>query len=224
MAEPSVKGAMLLLSVLRTRRLRQGAEAWDEKSEQKQLSPTALALVRLGRELPPGLFEKGLSAATLALLDSEIHVARWYPMWQMNELEEFRWEHAVKHDPELARRAGAASFETMRQSGRYRQFEYAEQAGVAASRMELLRLARLISSVLAGFYDFLAVEVRLDRDTDELQIVYGNAAAFCEPLRFVTEGFMTAVSRVRCGVTDWTSERVAPDRIVFTLPHASERR
>ena len=223
MGEPSVKGAMLLLAVLAVRRLKQGAERWNESSD-KPLSAAKLAFIRRGRDLPAGVFEKCLSEPTLALLDREIHVARWYPMWQFNELEEFWWEHVARRDPDFARRAGAGAFEHMRRSGRYRQFEYAEQAGVAASRMELLRQVRLISSVLAGFYDFLEVEVRLDPDTDELQIVYGNAADYCEPLRFVTEGFMTAVSRVRQGVTDWTSERVAPDRIVFTLPHASERR
>jgi hypothetical protein len=78
----------------------------------------------------------------------------------------------------------------------------------------------MISSILSGYYNFLEVDVQLDPASQDLQIVYDNAELFIEPLRYSTEGFMTAVSRVRGGTTTWSSERVAPGRIVYTLPNA----
>jgi hypothetical protein len=223
MSEPSVKGAMLLLSVLTVRRLQQATERTDE-AFRKTLSPEAAQMLARVGPIPATAFEKALSRETLALLDREIVITSWYPMWQFNELEEFMWEYFSKRDPGLARQAGAVAFKSMQKSGRYQQFEYAGRAGDAASRKEAVRQTRLISSVLAGFYDFLEVEVRLDPDTDELQIVFANAATYCEPLRYSTEGFFTAVARVRNAASDWTSARVTPDRIVFTLPYASGSR
>jgi len=63
----------------------------------------------------------------------------------------------------------------------------------------------------------------LDPDHEDLQIVYDNAALLCEPLRYSTEGFMTAVSQLRNANARWVSERPTPDRIVFTLPRATRR-
>jgi hypothetical protein len=223
MSEPSVKGSMLLLSVLAVRRLKQATAPTDE-AFRKALSPEALALLKRAGNLPADVFEKSLSDETLALLDREIVITSWYPMWQFNELEEFMWEHLSKRDPSMARKAGAESFKSMQKTGRYQQFAFAERAEGATSTKDVIRQTRLIASILAGYYNFLEVEVGLDPDSEDLQIVYGNAGLFCDPLRYSTEGFMTAVTRVRNGVTDWISERVAPDRIVFTLPHARSRR
>jgi hypothetical protein len=196
MSEPSVKGTMLLGSVVLTRRLKKRGD------------------------LPAEIFEKSLSEETLALLDDRIIITSWYPMWKFNELQEFFWEHVAKRDPKVARASGADSFKSMNKSGRYQQFEYAARAESAESKQDVLRHTRMITSILAGYYNFLDVKVGLDPQSQNLQIVYANASMYCEPLRYSTEGFMTAVSRIRNGTTDWTSERVAPDRIVYTLPNA----
>lgn len=197
MSEGSVKGSMLLGSVVSTRRQR------DDGT------------------IDPSAFEKYLSDETRALLDERITITRWYPMWQFNELQELFWHEIARQDPEVARAAGAESFRGMQKTGRYQQFEYAERADRAASKLDVLRQTRMISSILSGYYDFLEVDVQLDAASQDLQIVYDNAALFSEPLRYSTEGFMTAVSRVRGGTTAWSSERVTPDRIVFTLPNAN---
>jgi hypothetical protein len=196
MSEPSVKGTMLLGSVVLARRLKQRGDLRTE------------------------IFEKSLSDETLSLLDDRIIITSWYPMWQFNELQEFFWEHVARRDPRAARASGADSFKSMNKTGRYQQFEYAARAESAESKRDVLRHTRMITSILSGYYNFLEVKVGLDPQSQNLQIVYDNATMYCEPLRYSTEGFMTAVSRVRNGVTDWTSERVTPDRIVYTLPNA----
>jgi hypothetical protein len=198
MAEPSVKGNMLLGSVVMTRRLRDA------------------------NQLPAEIFEKVLSAETLELLDERISIANWYPMWQCNELQTLFWEYVAKRDPNVARQSGAESFKSMQKTGRYQQFEYAERAESAESKRDVLRQTRMITSILSGYYNFLEVEVGLHPETENLQIIYDNATLFIEPLRYSTEGFMTGVSRVRKGTTSWTSERVTPDRIVYTLPNANK--
>jgi len=172
--------------------------------------------------LPAEIFEKVLSAETLELLDERISIANWYPMWQCNELQTLFWEHVAKRDPNVARQSGAESFKSMQKTGRYQQFEYAERAESAESKRDVLRQTRMITSILSGYYNFLEVEVGLHPETENLQIIYDNATLFIEPLRYSTEGFMTGVSRVRKGTTSWTSERVTPDRIVYTLPNANK--
>ena len=219
MAEASVKGSMLLLSVIATRRLKQGAESRDAAAE-KTFSEEARALLKRGGEIPVEVFEKSLSEETLALLDDNIFIPSWYPMWQFNELQEFLWQNLSKRDPEVARQGGAESFKSMQKTGRYQQFEYAGRAESATSKADVLRQTRMITSIMSGYYNFLDVEVRLNPDTEDLQIIYDNAEMYCEPLRYSTEGFMTAVSRLRKGVTNWVSERPSPGRIIFTLPHA----
>ncbi len=197
MTEPCVKGSMLLGTVVSVRRLRDSGD------------------------LPIGIFEKALSEDTLALFDERIIITSWYPMWQFNELQVLSWEHISNRDPDKVREAGALSFKSMAKTGRYQQFEYAERAEKANSKADVLRDTRLITSIMSGYYNFLEVESRLDPETSDLQIIYENAGLYIEPLRLSTEGFMTAVSRVRNGTTDWTSKRTAPDRIVFTLPNAN---
>lgn len=199
MSEPSVKGTMALGSVVLTRRLRDKGQ------------------------IPAEVLEKSLSEETRELLDERIVITKWYPMWQFNELQELFWERVARRNPDVMRQSGADSFKSMSKTGRYQQFEYAARAESAESKQDVLRHTRMITSVMAGYYNFLEVKVGLDDRSENLQITYDNASMFCEPLRFSTEGFMNGVSRLRNGVTDWTSERVAPDRIVFTLPNARAR-
>jgi hypothetical protein len=212
---------MLVLSVIAMRRLKQGAELASRDADvEKSFSPDALRLLKQAGSLTPAVFEKALSEETLELLDEKVVITSWYPMWQFNEIQEFLWEHLNKRDPEQARMAGAESFKSMQKSGRYPQFEYAGRAEGPSSKKDVIRQTRLISSILTGYYNFLDVEVALDPDSQDLQMFYRNASHFCEPLRYTTEGFMTAVSRVRGGVTSWMSERLSPDEILFTLPNA----
>ena len=78
--------------------------------------------------------------------------------------------------------------------------------------------AKLIASLTAAFYSFLETSVGIDpKNPLRLQIVYTNAASFPDGLRYATEGFMNQINQRQGSARRWTSERVAPDRIVFHL-------
>ena len=199
MSEESVKGSMLAYSVDAVRRLRDGGDVG-------------------GVEI-----EKSLSPETLELLEERILITNWYPMWQFNEIQDFLWEHLYRRNPEEARKVGAEWFGSMQASGRYPQYEYAGRADRASSKQEMVRQTRLIASILDLYYNFLDVEVGLDPDSGDLQVHFRNAGLFCETLRYTTEGFLLAISRIRKGTSEWTSERIAPDVILFTLPNTKNK-
>src|SRR5262249_9493893 len=111
---------------------------------------------------------------------------------------------------------------------RYQQLDFARRAGRAESREALVRQSKLITTVTSMLYNFLEVSVGIDPErADHLSIVYANAAEFTEPLRYSTEGFMTAINAAQGSLPAttaaqawsrrWTSGRAAPDRVVFRL-------
>ena len=159
-----------------------------------------------------------LSGAALTMLEQKIEIGRWYPMAAFAELLDLEWEVASGRDPEYARQSGAKSAQRQFESERYQQLDFARRAGKAESREALVRQAKLITTITAMFYNYLEVSVGIDVERpSELQIVYANAAAFNEPLRYSTEGFMNGINEMQGSGRRWTSERTAPDRIVFRL-------
>jgi hypothetical protein len=134
------------------------------------------------------------------------------------ELVAFEWEVVGKRDPDYARRSGVLSAERQLESSRYQQLDFANRAGKAESSNALLLQARLITTVTAAYYNYLETRVAIDpARPDRLEIVYANAAAFPEPLRYATEGFMNQINRSQGSSRQWQSERTAPDRIVFWM-------
>jgi hypothetical protein len=193
--EPSVKGTIVLGVVASLRKLRTAGQLSHE-----QLSAR-------------------LSGPALGLLEQKIDFATWYPMALFRELVEFEWDVVAKRDPDYARRSGALSADHQSDTGRYQQLDFAKRAKKADTSGALLLQAKLITTVTAAFYNFLQTSVAIDpARPDRLEIVYANAAHFPEPLRYATEGFMNQINERQGSSRRWTSERVAPDRIVFTLP------
>jgi len=192
--EPSAKGTIVMGVVASLRKLRkQGA------LQQEQLSAR-------------------LSGPALELLEQKIELSRWYPMATFRELVEFEWDVVAKRDPDYARKAGALSAERQFESGRYQQLDFAKRAGKAESSSALLLQARLITTITAAFYSFLVVNVSIDSmRPDVLEIVYSNASAFPEALRYATEGFMNQINQRQGSTRPWTSERATTDRIVFQM-------
>lgn len=189
---PSVKGVMLLPSVVVVRRLRdRGA-------------------------IPEARLEK-LSSATRELLDERIEIAQWYPMDVFSELLEVDWEICGNRDPEYMRRSGERNAEAMTQAKRYQQLDYLERADRPESSTDILRQMRLTSSITLSYFNFTETTVQMHPDGPHvLQIIYTNTDAFPESLRYSTEGFMNRLNRVRRSSKKWTSERVG-NTIVFSL-------
>ena len=192
MAEASVKGMMILSSVVQVRRGRD-----HETISEKDLSQ--------------------LSPETLELLDERIETAQWYPMTQFNELLELGWRVLGKSDPEYMRKSGELNAETMNRSKRYRQLDYVKSKDRAESTSELLRQLRLTSSVTLSYFNFMEVVVQPDPECDNIiQIIYSNTDVFGESLRYSTEGFMNHLNQGRGSGRKWSSERVG-STVVFSL-------
>ena len=192
--EPSAKGSIVMGVVAVLRKLRTGGQLSNEQLAAR------------------------LSRGALELLEQKIELARWYPMQLFAELVAFEWEVVGKRDPEYARRSGAQSADHQLESSRYQQMDYAKRAKKAESSNALLLQARLITTVTAAYYSFLETSVAIDpARPDRIEIVYANAAAFLEPLRYATEGFMSRINERQGSSRRWHSERSAPDRILFWM-------
>ena len=178
----------------------------------------ALRKLRRSGNIEDEQFSARLSGAALSLLGQKIEIGRWYPMAVFAELVDFEWEMAGARDPEYARQSGCKSAEILFQSGRYQQLEFARRAGKAESRDALIRRMKLITTITSTLYNYLEVSVGIDAArSNELQITYDNAAEFNEALRYSSEGFMNGINAIQGSSRRWTSERVAPDRVVFRL-------
>ena len=192
--DPSVKGTIVLGVVASLRKLRKGGQLSEEQLAAR------------------------LSGPALELLEQKIEIGRWYPMPVFAELVEYEWDAVAKRSPEYARAAGAKNADRQFESGRYQQLEFAERAARAESSGAVLLQARLITTITSAFYNFLQTSVSIDPTRpNRLEIVYANSAAFPEPLRYATEGFMNRINERQGSTRSWTSARVAPDRIVFRM-------
>jgi hypothetical protein len=158
-----------------------------------------------------------LSADALRLLGGKIEVGRWYPMPAFAELVDLEWELGGR-DPAGAREAGARSADRMFELGLYQQLDYAGRVARPKTLEELVRQAKLITTVTSALYSFLETHVRIASTGEALEIVYSNAAAFHESLRFSTEGYMNRVNERQGSSRTWTSARTRPDEVVFSMP------
>jgi hypothetical protein len=188
----NVKGALVIGAVVAARRLR----------ESGRLSPEVL--------------EARLSKAALELIDTKIEVARWYPVESFCELIDLGWEVIGKRDPAYLEKAGAVSADQLFDSNRYQQLDFAQRAAKVQTRKQLIRQARLITTITGTFYDFLAVRVALD--TDALNIIYGNAAEFADALIHTTIGFKNQINVRQGSKMRWSGRRTMPDEICFRMP------
>jgi hypothetical protein len=191
MRPPSVKGSLVVGAVVTVRRMRDGGS----------VSAETLA-ARLSKE-------------ALELLDQKIEIARWYPVSAFCELIEVAWEIAGNRSPEYLERQGAVTADRLFDAKIYQQLEFAERSAKVDSREELVRGAKLITTITGTFYDFLTFGVRVGND--ELEVVYGNASAFADVLIHTTVGFMNQINQRQGSKRPWRGRRVEADQVVFTM-------
>jgi hypothetical protein len=193
--DPAVKGSLMLGAVVSVKRHR----------KQGRISAEQLA-ARLG-------------GPALELVDQKIDIGRWYPVKLFTELLELDWEVGSSRDPAYMRRQGEQAANRLFDSGIYQQLSYAERAERVLSAKQLKRQAALITTINGTLYNFLRFEVRLALERgDALEIIYSNALLFSEALRYSTEGFMNQINQRQRSKLQWSSLRVLPDVVVFTLP------
>jgi hypothetical protein len=193
-AELSVKGSLMLGVVVTIRRHRKQGRIGSEQLTAR------------------------LSRGALQTIEEKVDIGRWYPIQIFCELLDLDWELGGRRDPRYMRDEGEKAAERLFESGIYQQLSYAERADRVRARDDLIRQAKLITTITGTLYNFLTFEVRFDADNgDTLQIFYGNAAAFSEALRYTTEGFMNQINKRQGSSRRWTSQRVRPDLVVFAL-------
>ena len=164
----------------------------------------------------PGQLAARLSQGALRMLEEKVDIGRWYPIQVFSELLDLDWEVGGQRDPKYMREEGEQAAERLFRSGIYQQLNYAERVERVRAREALIRQARLITTITGTLYNFLEFKVRLDGN--ELEVHYGNAQAFSEALRFTTEGFMNQINRRQRSSAQWSSKRVQPDLVIFSLP------
>lgn len=188
MAEPCVKGSLLVGAAVAVRRRSQRGEIGEEQLA--KLSPEALELI-----------------------DAEIALARWYPVRLMEELVDLDWAFAGR-DPEYQRQAGRRTAGHFAKTGLYQQVEYARSNRGAKTQRDVLRQSRMVCTITSTLYDFIEARAELV-GKDRLQVVFENARHFPEALRYSTEGFLDEITQRT--TRRWSSARPTPDRIVFGL-------
>src|SRR5262245_14506016 len=160
-----------------------------------------------------------LSGPALELIDQKIDIGRWYPMKHFTDLLDCDWDIGSKRDPEYMRRQGEQAADRLFNSKIYQQLNFAERGERVATADELKRRSKLITTINGSLYNFLRFEVRIGAARgDALEIVYSNAAAFSEALRYSTEGFLNQVNKRQGSNHRWLSQRPQPDSIIYTLP------
>lgn len=189
--DPSVRGSLFVTGVVAVRRHRDSGRVSEDELAAR-LGPVALEV-----------------------LDQKIEFSRWYPIDAFCEMVDVDWDIAHR-DPAYMRGMGEAAARRFLEGSIYQQLDYAKRGGRVETRRSLARRAKLISTVTNSLYNFIEVDVRVASDV--LEIVYGNAALFCEALRYTTQGFMDEINRWQGSSRRWTSERVAPDRVSFRMP------
>jgi len=192
--QKSVKGTLVLGAVVTVRRLR----------DRGRISSDQLAA--------------RLSAPALSLIDEKIDLGRWYPLDAFCEILDTDWEVAGRRDPEYMREEGRRTADRLFESGIYQQLQFAERSERAQAADNLIRRTKLITTITGSLFNFLTTDVRLNPDQrDALEIVYSNATGFSEALRYTTEGFMDQLNKRQGSDKRWSSSRVRPDLVVFTL-------
>jgi hypothetical protein len=190
-----------------------------EQSVKGSLMLGVVVMVRRHRKqglIGAGQLAARLSQGALRMLEEKVDIGRWYPVQVFCELLDLDWEVGGHRDPNYMREEGEKAAERLFQSGIYQQLNYAERVERVKAREALIRQSRLITTITGTLYSFLEFKVRLDGNN--LEVHYGNASAFSEALRFTTEGFMNQINKRQRSSAQWSSKRVRPDLVVFSLP------
>ena len=198
-AIPSIKGTGIAQAVLDVQRL--------------------LAEGRITREQ----LEVRLEAEDVALLDTKIQAAQWYPNACHRRLTELLRdvEGGGREDYVIGR--GAHTAERLLEAGLYSQVRYADETQ-AGSMRELTRAARLMLTLSGALYSFGRWTLRIDpAEPRALYVDVSDAQHLSEMNRLTAHGFIDQLNTRLCDypirVESW---RDGPDAVRFAV-RADER-
>jgi hypothetical protein len=186
-----------------------------------------LDLAKLLRERPGAreIVEARLEAEDLRLLDDKILPGLWYPLAGYRRMTELLWEIEGKRDPAYLLARGARAAERLFEAGLYQQMLRGEEMG--AEKRERNEGwtefdGNLMTSLAGAIFNVSRWRYRRHPDDPNVnRIEVSEAAELPEVSRLAAQGFIEyTASRLTETDVRVTSERPAPDRIVFTLRSA----
>jgi hypothetical protein len=173
---------------------------------------------RLGREE----LEVRLAPEDLPLLEEKVLPALWYPIETYRRLSELLMEVEGGGRTEYVTRRGARAAERLFSLGIYQQLRRGEQiaeeirsSGSAWTQQDGAIMASLAGAIF-NFTSWRFVADPEGRGAHRIEV--SDAAALPEVARFAAQGFIEHVStRLARAHVRVTSQRPAPDRVVFQL-------
>jgi hypothetical protein len=170
--------------------------------------------------------EARLEAEDLLLLDDKILPGLWYALASYRRMSELLWEVEGKRDPAYLMARGARSAERLFEAGLYQQMQRGEELGAAKrERGEAWSEfdGNLMTSLAGSIFNVSRWRYRRHpEDVNVNRIEVTGARDLPEVARWAAQGFIEYVASRMTGVNVLvTSERPAPERIVYTLRNAS---
>jgi hypothetical protein len=161
--------------------------------------------------LPRAELEARLEPGDLQYLDKQLAATTWVPIETYRRVVEILIDLEANGKPEAYLHArGQRAGERLHKLGAYRQFE-------ASTETWGRRVGKVSVTLASVLYNFTKWTFESADEIGSFRIVVDEARDFPEPMRFVAQGFIEYTSRaVSKGNERVTSQRVTPDRIVFT--------
>jgi hypothetical protein len=178
-------------------------------------------LLEVGRISRESL-EARLEADDLRLLDLKVAAGLWYPLSSYRRLTEVLLEVEGRGNPAYVVQRGARAAERLFAAGLYLQLQRGEELGAekrAKHEAWSARDGNLVASLAGAIFNVSRWRFELDPGDARIQrIEVTEAAKLPEVSRLAAQGFLEyTTSRLAGTPMCVTSERTAPDRIVFTL-------
>ena len=170
--------------------------------------------------------EARLESEDLQLLDDKVLPGLWYPLASYRRMSELLWEVEGNRDPAYLMARGARSAERLFEAGLYQQMQRGEELGAAKrERGEAWSEfdGNLMTSLASTIFNVSRWRYRRHpEDVNVNRIEVTGARDLPEVSRWAAQGFIEYMASRMTGVTVLvTSERPAPDRIVYTLRNTS---
>ena len=161
--------------------------------------------------------EASLEAADLALLETKIQPALWYPIHSYARLTRVLLDVAGRGDPQYVADRGARAAQRLWESGLYVQLQHGEEKAAKARRTGgamTERDARMITTLSGAIFNFTRWTYRISESDSLIEV--SEATDWPEVSVWAARGFLEyVVSRLRRVETRVEAVRVAPDRVEF---------
>ena len=176
-----------------------------------------LRALRDSGRISPARIEKTLQPADLALLDTQIQPALWYPIQSYARLTEVLLDVLGRGDPQYIADRGARAAQRLWESGLYVQLQHGEEKAAKARRTGGVmsdRDARVITTLSGAIFNFTRWKYRVEETGSVIEV--SEAEALPEVSVWAARGFLEyVVSRLRRVDTSVAATRVARDRVEF---------